>query len=110
MAHEPHTPLKKVDWEAAKACLAELHRKAPEILQQGVLIGGIACWFYRSLLERAGDPIFRPLKFTSEEENYWLSKDIDFTNFFSEDARKLLKDCVVVDHDGRQSLQVGSVP
>jgi hypothetical protein len=110
MALAPNTPPKKVDWEAAKVCLAELHRKAPAILQQAVLIGGIACWFYRTLLDRAADPIFPAPKFTSEEENFWLSKDIDFTNFFSEDARTLLRDYVVVDREGRQSLQVASIP
>jgi len=40
---------KKIDWDAAKNCLAQIHRLAPDILRQGVLIGGIACWFYKNL-------------------------------------------------------------
>ena len=110
MASSSNTPQKRVDWEIAKACLAELHRKAPSILQQGVLIGGIACWFYRNLLTRANDSVFPVPQFTAAEENFWLSKDIDFTNFFSEDARQLLNENVVVDGDGRRSLQISGVP
>jgi hypothetical protein len=101
---------KKVNWEAAKACLAELQREAPSILQQGVIIGGIACWFYRNLLTKATDPDFKPPRFTTIEENLWLSKDIDFTNYFSEDARNLLHRHVVADSAGRRSLQVAGVP
>src|SRR5258708_21152123 len=34
-------PEKKADWETAKRVLAEIHRKAPVMLAQGVIIGGI---------------------------------------------------------------------
>jgi hypothetical protein len=101
---------KKVDWEVAKACLAELQREAPGILQQAVIIGGIACWFYRNLLTKANDPDFKTPHFTSAEENFWLSKDIDFTNYFAEDARNLLHRHVVADTAGRRSLQIAGVP
>ncbi len=33
---------KKVDWDRAKICLARLYDLAPEILQQGMVIGRIA--------------------------------------------------------------------
>ena len=107
----PSDPVeKKVDWEVAKTCLAELQREAPGILQQAVIIGGIACWFYRNLLAKANDPDFEPSRFTPAEENFWLSKDIDFTNYFAEDARNLLHRYVVADNSGRRSLQVAGVP
>lgn len=101
---------KKVDWEAAKACLAEMQREAPSILQQAVIIGGIACWFYRNLLTKASDPDFKPPRFTPAEETFWLSKDIDFTNYFAEDARNLLHRHVTADSAGRRSLQIAGVP
>src|ERR1051325_214331 len=103
MAIDPSSSAKKVDWEAAKLCLAELQREAPSILQQAVVIGGIACWFYRNLLGKANDPDFKVPKFSEMEEDFWLSKDIDFTNYFAEDARNLLKQHVVVDEAGRRS-------
>jgi hypothetical protein len=43
MQPETPEPEKKVDWERAKKCLAELQRLAPVILDQGVVIGGAAC-------------------------------------------------------------------
>lgn len=99
-----------VNWESAKACFAELHRKAPAILQQGVVIGGIACWFYRNLLEKAADPDFAVPKFSAAQEDLWLSKDVDFTNFFAQDARDLLTENVVTDSHGRVQLQVAGIP
>jgi hypothetical protein len=110
MATDPSKAPKKVDWDVAKACLAELQLEAPSILQQAVVIGGIACWFYRNLLNKANDPDFKVPKFSATEEGFWLSKDIDFTNYFAEDARKLLKQHVVTDEAGRRSLQVSGVP
>lgn len=111
MAIKPSSAVeKKVDWEAAKACLAELQREAPSILQQAVIIGGIACWFYRNLLTKANDADFNAPRFTPDEEAFWLSKDIDFTNYFAEDARNLLHRHVVADSAGRRSLQIGGVP
>src|SRR3954470_20475892 len=101
MASDSSTPsTKKVDWEAAKVCLAELQREAPNMLQQAVVIGGIACWFYRNRLSKANDPDFKVPRFSATEEGFWLSKDIDFTNYFAEDARDLLKQHVVTDESG----------
>jgi len=55
----PHPEEKKIDWETAKVCLAELHQHAPSILQQAIIIGGIACWSYRQLLTKAKDTDFK---------------------------------------------------
>jgi len=111
---QPSTPSnpseKKVNWELAKGCLAELSREAPSILSQGVIIGGIACWFYRHLLSKAQDPVFKVPILTAEQEQLWLSKDIDFTNFFAPDARELLKDHVVQDAQGRVFLKLAGIP
>ena len=103
-------PEKKVNWELAKGCLAELSREAPSILSQGVIIGGTACWFYRHLLSKAQDPDFRVPVLTAEQEQHWLSKDIDFTNFFAQDARDLLKEHVVQDAQGRVYLKLAGIP
>lgn len=105
----PTPPEKRVNWEVAKACLVEIDRKAPDILQQGIIIGGIACWFYRHLLDRANDPDFRVPQFSAAEEQLWLSKDIDFTNFFAGDARQLLNDHVTTDAHGHVHLEIGGV-
>jgi hypothetical protein len=94
----------------AKGCLAELSREAPSILSQGVIIGGIACWFYRHLLSKAQDPDFKVPVLTAEQEQHWLSKDIDFTNFFAQDARDLLKEHVVQDAQGRVYLKLAGIP
>jgi hypothetical protein len=101
---------KRVDWNAAKLCLAELQREAPTLLQQAVVIGGIACWFYRNLLSCAKDPDFGVPNFSTGEENLWLSKDIDFTNYFAEDARNILRRHLVADESGRLSLRIAGVP
>jgi hypothetical protein len=111
MGNDASTPvINKVDWEAAKVCLAALQREAPAILQQAVVIGGVACWFYRKLLTNANDPDFKVPHFSANEESFWLSKDIDFTNYFAEDARNLLLNHVVIDSSGRRSLRIAGVP
>jgi hypothetical protein len=101
---------KRVNWDIAKGCLAQIHLVAPEFLRQAVLIGGIACWFYRNLLTKANDPDFRVPSLTETEERVWLSKDIDFTNFFAQDARDLLPGHLVKDEHGRTQIRIESVP
>ena len=103
-------PEKKVDWEVAKLCLAEIQEEAPLLLQQAVVIGGVACWFYRHRLSKAADPDFKVPSFSETQEAHWLSKDLDFTNFFAEDARQLLKDHIVADNQGRKFIVVTGVP
>lgn len=103
-------PEKRIDWEAAKDCLAELKREAPTILDQGVIIGGIACWFYRHQLVKAQDPDFKVPQLTPAQEKLWLSKDIDFTNFFAQEARELLKKHVAPDAQGRLHVVLAGIP
>jgi len=106
----PQLPEKKVNWELAKGCLAELSREAPSILSQGVIIGGIACWFYRHLLSKAHDADFKVPVLSAAQEQLWLSKDIDFTNFFAQDARDLLKKYIVQDSQGRLQVKLANIP
>ncbi|HZM03580.1 MAG TPA: hypothetical protein VFC44_11275 [Candidatus Saccharimonadales bacterium] len=106
----PQLPEKKVNWELAKGCLAELSREAPSILSQGVIIGGIACWFYRHLLSKTHDADFKVPVLSAAQEELWLSKDIDFTNFFAQDARDLLKKYVVQDSQGRLQVKLANIP
>ena len=102
-------PEAKVDWEAAQRAIAAVHEKAPVILHQAVIIGGMACWFYRRLLAKAEDIDFQVAD-SPNEQKFWLSKDLDFTNFFAQDARDLLRENVVQDAQGRQRLIVAGVP
>lgn len=106
----PSGPAKRVNWNAAKLCLAEIQREAPILLQQAVVIGGVACWFYRSLLADVNDSDFTVPNFSEIQESHWLSKDLDFTNFFAEDARQLLKQHVVSDNQQRKFVEVAGVP
>jgi hypothetical protein len=106
----PDPPHRIVNWELAKRVLAALHQEAPVILAQAVIIGGVSCWFYRQLLAKAGDPDFKVPDLSPAQNTLWLSKDIDFTNFFPEDARRLLPNHVVRDERGRQQLVLEGVP
>jgi hypothetical protein len=101
---------KKFDWEAAKRCLAKIHKHAPQILEQAVIIGGMGCWFYRQLLAKSNDPEFKAPHFSAADELLWLSKDIDFTNFFIADARELLKSFVVAAVSGPPRIEVAGLP
>jgi hypothetical protein len=99
-----------VDWELAKRVLATLHKEAPVILAQAVIIGGVSCWFYRQALAKAADPDFKVPDLSPSQNKLWLSKDLDFTNFFAEDARRMLPNRVVRDAQGRQQLVFEGVP
>ncbi len=98
-----------VDWDRLKRCLAALHESSPAFLSRGILIGGAACWFYRALLRKASDPDFPVPPFRPDEEQQWLSKDIDFTGIFSVDARELLPDSIVTDKNGNVHLQIEGI-
>lgn len=67
-----------VDWDTVKRVLARISRESADFLEENILIGGAAAWFYRSLLEIAKDTDFPAPVFTLEENRVWLSKDIDF--------------------------------
>jgi len=84
-------PLPKVnDWAAFRRHLKLLSDEFPDQFTGWVLIGGGACWFYRTVLERWADADFPAPNFSKEEEEGWLSKDIDFMGATVKDAEALL--------------------
>lgn len=97
-----------VDWEKIKRCLAEIDSKSPDFLRNTLLIGGAACWFYRRTLAKAEDPDFKVPVLAPEMEKLWLSRDIDFTGIFSEDALTKLPHNVV-EENGRKFVVVEGV-
>jgi hypothetical protein len=44
------------DWNRIRAALRLLHEVFPGFLENVVLIGGGACWFYREALRQWADP------------------------------------------------------
>jgi len=98
-----------VDWEKLKRCLAALQRDSSAFLGRALLIGGGACWFYRTQLLQANDRDFTPPPLSSQTERLWLSKDIDFTGIVSEDALALLAHHVVRDSHGHRHIEVEGV-
>ncbi len=79
------------DWERIRKALKQLAEAFPDGFQDWILVGGGACWFYRVVLERADDHMFRVPDLTPEEEATWLSKDIDFMGLSPEAAELLLR-------------------
>jgi hypothetical protein len=79
------------DWERVRGALQLLARKFPDFFPGWVLIGGGACWLYRETLRTAGDPDFTVPTYTAEEEQVWLSKDVDFMGLSVEEAADLLQ-------------------
>jgi hypothetical protein len=98
-----------VNWNLIQKCLLVLHTEAKAFLSQAILIGGAACWFYRIQLEQARDPDFHVAPFSPGNESHWLSKDIDFTGIFSQDAFALLPGHVTENGQGHRYLQVAGV-
>ena len=80
----------QVDWEVVKGVLARISRESPDFLEENILIGGAAVWFYRSLLESARDVDFPAPVFSHEENQIWLSKDVDFIGTPSKDIASKL--------------------
>lgn len=78
------------DWPAFRRHLKLLSDTFPEHFDRWVLIGGGACWFYRTVLERWADVDFPAPRFSPEEDVVWLSKDIDFMGATVLEAEKLL--------------------
>ena len=66
------------DWPAFRRHLKLLSDTFPEAFDGWVLIGGGACWFYRTTLERWADVDFPVPAFSPADDAVWLSKDIDF--------------------------------
>lgn len=84
-------PLPKVnDWPAFRRHLKMLSDTFPQQFGGWVLIGGGACWFYRTMLERSADADFPAPDFSAAEEAEWLSKDIDFMGPHVKDGEMLL--------------------
>lgn len=78
------------DWPAFRRHLKLLSETFPDQFTQWVLIGGGACWFYRTVLEQWADADFPAPKFSEAEEAVWLSKDIDFMGPTMKQAEALL--------------------
>lgn len=84
-------PLPKInDWPAFRRHLKLLSEEFPGQFTDWILIGGGACWFYRTVLERWADVDFAAPRFSEAEEAMWLSKDIDFMGATVKDAEALL--------------------
>lgn len=66
------------DWPAFRRQLKLLSDAFPGVFDGWVLIGGGACWFYRTTLELWDDNDFPVPMFSADEDTMWLSKDIDF--------------------------------
>jgi hypothetical protein len=82
---------KVYDWNRIRAALKQLNDTFPGLLENIVLIGGGACWFYREALRQWDDPMFRLPQWTPEEELTWVSKDVDFMGLDEAEAAELLK-------------------
>jgi hypothetical protein len=102
------TEERRVNWEQIKRCLALIDKTSKDFLRQALLIGGAACWFYRHQLFKANDPDFKLRSTASQEENRWLSRDIDFTGVFSQDALLILPH-FVREHEGKRFIEVDGV-
>jgi hypothetical protein len=79
------------DWNRIRAALSLLQEAFPGLLENVVLIGGGACWFYREALRQFEDRDFPVPTWTAREEAIWLSKDIDFMGLDREEAFQLLR-------------------
>jgi len=85
-------PLPKIyDWERVRSALKLLAARFPDDFPTWVLIGGGACWFYRESLKQADDQDFPVPKCTVEEEQIWLSKDVDFMGLTVVEAEDLFQ-------------------
>ncbi len=79
------------DWERVREALKLLAARFPDFFPNWVLIGGGACWFYRESLKLAHDRDFPAPVYTPDEEQIWLSKDVDFMGPTVEEAEGLLE-------------------
>ena len=84
------TALNVYNWNQIRAALRLLQEVFPGFLENVVLIGGGACWFYREALRQWQDPDYPVPLWTEAEEAVWLSKDVDFMGLDREEASQLL--------------------
>ncbi len=82
---------KLYDWERIRVALRQLDEAHPALLPSVVLIGGGAAWFYRESLRQWQDPGFPVPVCAPEEEQMWLSKDVDFMGLSVAEASELLQ-------------------
>jgi hypothetical protein len=97
-----------VDWEKIKGCIVQIDRVAKEFLYHAVMIGGAATWFYRHKLGTANDRDFNISKSNADDEDHWLSRDIDFIGIPPEEALLLLP-AHVVSENGRKHIEIEGV-
>jgi hypothetical protein len=79
------------DWVRVRSALKLLAARFPDDFTSWVLIGGGACWFYRESLRQARDRDFPAPDCTAEEEQTWLSKDVDFMGLTVAEAEDLFQ-------------------
>jgi|GEM_PF-2182535 hypothetical protein len=82
---------KEYDWERIRLALRQLDTDFPGLLPSVVLIGGGAAWFYRETLRQWRDADFPVPACSQEEEQIWLSKDVDFMGMTVAEAGELLQ-------------------
>jgi hypothetical protein len=82
---------KVYDWERVLKALKLLAARFPVDFPDWVLIGGGACWFYRESLKQARDSDFFLPRYTAEEEQNWLSKDLDLMGLTEAEAEDLFQ-------------------
>ena len=79
------------DWERIRIALRQLDESFPGLLQNVVLIGGGAAWFYHENLRLWNDSDF-PIRYENPiEEEIWLSKVVDFMGLSVAEATEILK-------------------
>ena len=79
------------DWEQVRGALKLLAARFPDDFPNWVLIGGGACWFYRETLKLVNDRDFFVPVCTRDEEQVWLSKDVDFMGITVAEAENLFQ-------------------
>ena len=79
------------NWEKVRAALKLLAAKFPDFFPDWVLIGGGASWFYRESLKQTNDLDFPAPTCTAEQEQIWLSKDVDFMGLSVAEAEDLFQ-------------------
>lgn len=82
---------KVYDWNRIRQALRQLHETFPGLMENVVLIGGGACWFYREALRQWNDPDYPVPSWTEAQEAIWLSKDLDFMGLGLEEIAGLLR-------------------
>ena len=92
---------------AVETALDTLNARAPELFSRSLLIGGwCALIYYQSLVDSRDPDHPAPVP---ESRERLISKDIDFTNVWSEDFFDALPDFVVHPDKGAPYLKIGEI-